>query len=112
MVLESKGFTPDRPVAATIIKVSDPYTGFCNILDKFFNNARHKTGIEQPSYISEGARVGADVYLGAFAYIGKNCVIGNNVKIYPNAYIGDNVQVGDDTIIYAGVKIYNDCLYR
>jgi len=68
-----------------------------------------KTGIEQPAYISESAKIGDFPYGGAFAYLGDNVKIGNNVSIYPNTYIGDNVTIGDNTIIYAGVKIYHSC---
>lgn len=109
-VLISKGFTPAKKVNATIIKVDDPYTAFTQVLSKFFNPENHKTGIEQPCYISENAKIGANPYIGAFAYIGKNVSIGDNVKIYPNTYIGDNVHIGDNTVIFAGVKIYSYCI--
>jgi UDP-3-O-[3-hydroxymyristoyl] glucosamine N-acyltransferase len=69
-----------------------------------------KKGIEQPSFVSDSARLGENIYLGAFAYISDNAIIGNNVKIYPQVYIGDNVVVGDHTIIFSGVKIYADCI--
>ena len=67
-----------------------------------------KTGIEQPSYIDETARIGKDIYVGAFAYIGKNSKIGNNTKIYPQAYIGDNVTIGEIVLYMPALKIYSD----
>ena len=68
-----------------------------------------KSGIEQPSFISEGVAVPEDAYIGAFAYIGKNVRLGKGVQIYPNTFIGDNVTIGDNTILYAGVRIYQNC---
>lgn len=65
-----------------------------------------KRGVEQPSYVSEGAEIPEDAYIGAFAYVGKNVKLGKGVQIYPNVYVGDNVTIGDNTILYAGVKIY------
>ncbi|MFV8225721.1 UDP-3-O-(3-hydroxymyristoyl)glucosamine N-acyltransferase, partial [Christiangramia aquimixticola] len=65
-------------------------------------------GIEQPSYISESAKYGDGIYLGAFSYLGDNAQLGENVKIYPNVYIGDNVKIGDNVTIFAGVKIYSE----
>ena len=110
-VLVNKSFVPKEEIAATLIKVDDAYQAFASLLDLYVQaKASSKIGIEQPSYISESAKVGEDIYVGAFAYIGNNAQIGNNVKIHPQAHIGDNVSIGDDCIIYAGVKIYDDCV--
>lgn len=110
VVLVNKSFIPREEIKATLIKVDDAYEAFASLLDLYVQSkADSKQGIEQPSYISDKANVGDDLYLGAFAYIGKNANIGNNVKIFPQAYIGDNVTIGDDCTIYAGAKIYDDC---
>lgn len=79
-----------------------------SLVEKTLNPRR--SGIEQPSFISEGVTVPEDAYVGAFAYIGKNVRLGKGVQIYPHAYIGDNVRIGDNTIIYAGTKIYYNCV--
>jgi len=68
----------------------------------------NKTGIEQPSFISESAKYGENMYLGAFSYLGDNVTIGENAKIYPNVYIGDNVTIGNNVIVFAGAKIYSE----
>lgn len=67
-----------------------------------------KSGIEQPSVISDTVTYGENLYLGSFCYIGANVKIGNNVKIYPNSFVGDNVTIGDDTILFAGVRVYSE----
>jgi UDP-3-O-[3-hydroxymyristoyl] glucosamine N-acyltransferase len=67
-----------------------------------------KSGIEQPSVISDGVTYGEGLYLGSFCYIGKNVKIGNNVKIYPNSFIGDNVSIGDNCVFFAGARIYSE----
>jgi UDP-3-O-[3-hydroxymyristoyl] glucosamine N-acyltransferase len=69
-----------------------------------------KSGVEQPSVISENVSYGDNLYLGSFCYLGKNVVIGNNVKIYPNTFVGDNVSIGDNTILFAGVRIYSETI--
>jgi UDP-3-O-[3-hydroxymyristoyl] glucosamine N-acyltransferase len=110
-VLVNKSFTPKEEISATLIKVDDAYEAFASLLDLYVQSkADSRQGIEQPSYISDKAKIGDDIYVGAFAYIGKNAQIGNNVKIYPQVHIGENVKVGDDCIIYAGAKIYDDCV--
>jgi len=96
------------PLTTTLIRVKDAYAAFSKLLDYYNQVKLNKTGVEQPSFISDSATYGEQVYLGAFAYLGENVVIGNNVKIYPNVYIGDNVTIGDDCVIFAGVKIYSE----
>ncbi len=106
-VLVNNDMEFERPVSTTIIRVPDAYAAFTRVLE-MAQKALHKTGIEQPSYIDPSAKLGKDIYVGAFSYIGSGSRIGNNVKIYPQTFIGDNVEIADDTILYSGVKIYYD----
>ena len=98
-----------QPVAATLIRVADPYSGFTKLLE-FYQQATRvgKRGVEQPSFLGESSTIGAGHYRGAFSYIGEGCVLGENVLVFPHAYIGDRVRVGDNSIIHAGAKIYSD----
>jgi len=109
IVIVGNDFVAEQPIAATLVRVADPYASFASLLEMYNKVMRDKKGIEQPSFISDGAILGTDCYLGAFSYLGNNAKIGNRVKIYPNVYIGDNVIIGDDTTLFPGVKIYSDC---
>lgn len=109
VVIVNKSFTPEKPVKATLIRVDDAYAALAKLLQIYEASQPARTGIEQPCYIDGSAKIGKDVYVGAFAYIGKGAVIGDNAQIYPQAYIGDGVRIGDNTIVYAGVKIYKGC---
>lgn len=102
-------FKPEKEINTTLIRVEDAYGAFTVLLEYYNQIKLSKTGIEQPSYISESVTYGENFYLGAFSYIGNQVKIGNNVKIFPNAYIGDNVEIKDNTIIFSGVKIYSEC---
>ncbi len=100
-----------QPVEATLIKVPDAYLAFATLLDKYQQIQRQQlTGIQQPVYISATAKVGNNVYLGAFAYLGDNVVVADGAKIYPNAYLGNNVTIGVNSIINPGATIYHDCI--
>lgn len=101
-------FEPEQEITTTLIKVEDAYKSFSKLLEYYNQVKLMKSGIEQPSVISEGVTYGSDLYLGSFCYIGKNVTIGNNVKIYPNSFIGDNVTIGDDCVFFAGVRIYSE----
>lgn len=109
VVIVSETFVPSASVPATLIRVKDAYSAFSVLLEKYNTLKLNKTGIESPSFIDPSAKIGNDVYIGAFAYIGANAVIGDNAKIYPQTYIGDNVTVGNDSTLFSGVKIYADC---
>jgi UDP-3-O-[3-hydroxymyristoyl] glucosamine N-acyltransferase len=109
VVLVNESFVPRKEISATLIKVPDAYKAFASLLDLYVQaTASVKTGIEQPSFISDTATIGEDIYVGAFTYIGRNVKIGNNVKLHPQVHIGDNTTIGDDCVIYAGAKIYSD----
>jgi UDP-3-O-[3-hydroxymyristoyl] glucosamine N-acyltransferase len=102
-----------EPVNPTLIRVPDAYTGFAQLLGKYQEMAtQNMKGIQQPCYIAPSAKLGEDVFVGAFSYIGENVRVGKNTKIFPNSFLGDNVQIGDACLIHPGVKIYHDCVLQ
>jgi len=111
IVIVNKDFEPQKSLnpETTLIKVEEAYSCFAKLLGMYDAAMSKQPMIEEMAYVSPNAKVGENVYIGAFTYISDGAVIGNNVHIYPNSYIGDQVIVGDDTKIYAGVKIYRDC---
>lgn len=110
VVIVNNSFEPEHEITTTLIKVDDAYKSFSKVLEYYNQVKLMKSGIEQPSVLSEGVVYGDDLYLGSFSYIGKNTKIGNNVKIYPNTFVGDNVVIGDNTVLFAGVRIYSETI--
>ena len=96
-----------KPVSASLIRVTDPYSSFSTLL-AYYQQAllASKVGVEEPCFMGTGSEIGEGHYRGAFSYIGNNCKIGQNVRIYPQVYIGDNCTIGDNTTIFAGTKLY------
>lgn len=103
-------FEPTQTLDITLIRVEDPYKSFTQLLEYYNQVKLMKSGIEQPSVISENVTYGENLYLGSFAYLGKNVKIGENVKIYPNTFVGDNVVIGNNTILFAGVRVYSESI--
>ncbi|UPT70490.1 MAG: UDP-3-O-(3-hydroxymyristoyl)glucosamine N-acyltransferase [Flavobacterium sp. JAD_PAG50586_2] len=110
ITIVNNDFVPENELTTTLIKVEDAYQSFSKLLEYYNQVKLMKSGIEQPSVISENVTYGEQLYLGSFSYIGKNVSIGKNVKIYPNCFIGDNVKIGDNCIFFAGVKIYSETI--
>jgi UDP-3-O-[3-hydroxymyristoyl] glucosamine N-acyltransferase len=100
-----------QPVNATLIRVPDAYSAFAALLDKYQQlQTQQMTGIEEPAYIHATAKMGDNVFIGAFAYLGEKVIVGEGSKIFPGVYLGSNVIIGKNTILHPGVKIYHDCI--
>lgn len=110
VVIVSKDFVPTQAVKSTLIKVEDPYSAFSVLLDQYkevMSQRADRSGVEQSSFVHPSAKIGKNVYIGAFSYISENVVIGDNTKIYPQVFIGDHTVVGADCLLLPGVKVYN-----
>lgn len=112
IVIVNNTFEPQKPLNenTTLIKVEEAYSCFAKLLAIYDQAIAKKPAIENQSYISPTAKIGKDVYIGAFAYISDNAEIGDGAHIYPNSFVGDNVKIGNNTRIYANVSIYRDCV--
>ncbi len=108
ITIVNNDFVASNDLSTTLIRVENAYKAFSQLLEYYNQVKMNKTGIENPVFISESAKYGENLYLGAFSYIGENVKIGDNVKIYPNVYIGDNVTVGNNTILFTGAKLYSE----
>lgn len=111
VVLVNEQLQLSQPVSTTLIRVPDAYAAFASLMQRYSEMAQESLpiGIEQPSFVDPDARIGKNVYIGAFSYISKGAEIGDGCRIYPNSFIGRNVQLGASVTLYSGVKIYDDC---
>lgn len=109
IVLIDENIEIDRPVAPTLIRVKSARDSVAKLLQLYEAAKPKKTGIDSLAFISPTAKVGNDVYVGAFAYVGDGVVIGDGSQIYPHATIADNAALGEGCIVYPGVSIYHDC---
>ncbi len=110
ITIVGEDFKPENKLETTLIRVKNAYKAFSKLLEYYNQVKMNKTGIEKPTFISESAVYGENIYIGAFAYLGDNIKIGDDVKIYPNVYIGDNVTIGNRVTLFSGAKIYSDTI--
>ncbi|MCO6496954.1 MAG: UDP-3-O-(3-hydroxymyristoyl)glucosamine N-acyltransferase [Chitinophagaceae bacterium] len=111
IVIINQDLQLEKKIEPALIRVPDPYSSFAALLSEYEKIKQQKlVGIQQPVFIHATAKLGENVFIGAFSYIGENVVIGDNVKIYPQVYLGNNVIVDRDSILFPGVKIYHNCI--
>lgn len=110
VIIVNQDFKPEKPVSATLIRVSNAYEAFAELLNLYEKSKSKKSGVSKLASISSKATTGKHLYAGEFTVIGDGAVIGEHVQIYPQVYIGENVTIGDHTVLYPGVKVYHDCI--
>ena len=109
VVLINEDVELEKPVAATLIRVKNAYESVAKLLQLYESMKPHKTGIDPHAFISEKAKIGENVYIGAFACIGDGAVIGDNTQIYPNTVIGDGVTIGEKCTLFPNITVYQGC---
>jgi UDP-3-O-[3-hydroxymyristoyl] glucosamine N-acyltransferase len=109
IAIVERGFKPTQelPKRLTLIRVDDPRMAFTQLLERNYQLQYEKKGIEQPSYVSPKARLGKNIYIGAFSYVGDDVVLDDGVKVFPNCFIGDGTRIGAGSRLHAGVKVYH-----
>jgi UDP-3-O-[3-hydroxymyristoyl] glucosamine N-acyltransferase len=108
VVIVNDDFQATAAHTCTLIRVADAYQAFTKLLAFYQAHKPQKTGREEPCFVHKTAKLGKDVYVGAFAYIGAHVVLENGVKIYPHVYIDENSHIGENTVVFSGAKIYHD----
>jgi UDP-3-O-[3-hydroxymyristoyl] glucosamine N-acyltransferase len=110
VVLVNKDFIPSQKINTTLIRVPDAYVAFAALLTLVEQSKPKKKGIHPTAVIESSAKVGTDVFIGAFVYIGENCSVGEGSMIFPHVSIGDSSIIGKNCTINAGVRIYHQCV--
>lgn len=109
IVLVNKDFVPEKEISTTLIKVDNAYECIAKLLTLYEMNKPKKKGIHPLAFIDPTAKIGENVYIGAFAVIGENAVISDGVAIHSHATICENVIIGENSILYPNVTVYHDC---
>ena len=106
ILLVNNDFAPTRPVAATLVRVPDAYTGLSVLLQHEAARKRRKgrhRALTARRFCS--TKLGRQVWLGDFSYIGRRTVVGDGTVISEHVTIGDDVRIGRDCLFHPGVRI-------
>lgn len=109
VILINEDVVLEKPVSATLIRVKNAYECVAKLLQLYESMKPRKTGIDPLASIAASAKIGKDVYVGAFAVVGENTVIGDGTQIHPHVVIGDGVTIGERSLLYPNVTVYQGC---
>ena len=80
IVLVNKDFTPEHEIKATLIKVDNAYESLAKLLNLYEMSKPKKEGIDSLAFVAPSAKIGENVYIGAFAYIGEKMCIRDRIS--------------------------------
>jgi len=109
IILVDENMVLEKPVHSTLIRVKNAYEAVAKLLQFYEASKPRKKGVDSLAFVSSTAKIGENVFIGAFAYIGDNVTIKEGTQIHPHAFVGDNVSIGNNCILYPNATIYHDC---
>ncbi len=96
------------PIGAAIdtkcrIEVANPKLAFALIAELLHPPKKRPQEIHPTAIIAEDARIGVDIFIGAFVCVGEGSIVGDRTQIRSGAKIGDQVTIGADCVIHPNV---------
>jgi UDP-3-O-[3-hydroxymyristoyl] glucosamine N-acyltransferase len=85
------------------IEVKNPKLAFALIAEVLHPRKQRDPEIHHTAAISPAAKIGGDVFVGAFVCVGENSIVGDRTQIRAGAKLGDHVTVGSDCVVHPNV---------
>ncbi|HWC77141.1 MAG TPA: UDP-3-O-(3-hydroxymyristoyl)glucosamine N-acyltransferase [Blastocatellia bacterium] len=92
----------------SLLRHSNPYLAFAKAVEMFHAIPLPVARIHPTAWVSDTAKIGADVSIGAFSYVGEGVVIGNRARIATSCTIERNARIGEETVIQPGAVVCHD----
>jgi UDP-3-O-[3-hydroxymyristoyl] glucosamine N-acyltransferase len=92
-------------ISASVIKVKNPKLAFAKIAAVLHPPKKRETMRHASAVIAESARLGKDLFIGAFVTVGEHSEIGDGTEVRAGAKIGDRVRIGANCVIHPNVFI-------
>ena len=105
IVSDSAGSGSDT---ATIL-VKDPKLAFARVASALHPRKSRPAEVHPSAVVSTTAKVGADVFVGAFVCVGDNSNVGDGTHLRAGAKVGDNVSIGANCVLHPNVVIDDGC---
>lgn len=89
----------------SVIKVTNPKLAFAQIAAVLHPPKKRNPEIHKTAIIAESAKIGENVFVGAFVCVGENSVVGEATQLRAGVKIGDNVKIGEDCVFNPNVSV-------
>ena len=99
----------DAEIPCPFIKVKNPKFAFAKIAAELHPPKKRAPEIHHSAVISESAKIGKDVFIGAFCCVGDDSEIGDGTQLRAGAKVGDNVRVGKNCVLHPNVFVEDNC---
>lgn len=101
------------PFNGALLYAKNPEWAFI-LLMKYVDaqHQKHTPGIHPTAVISQSAKLGNNVSVGACTVVEDGAQIGDNTVIFPQCYIGKDVVIGKNCYIYPQVVIREECVLK
>src|SRR5205809_83702 len=86
-------------------EVKNPKLAFALVAELLHPQKKRSTEIHTSAVIATNAKLGEEIFVGAFVCIGEDSSIGDRTQIRAGVKIGDGVTVGQDCVIHPSVFI-------
>ena len=97
------------PTKAPKLRSKNAMLAFAKASRHFLTEAPPTTEVHPTAQVHPSARVGANVTIGAFAVVDAGAEIEGDVVLHAHTYVGERTHVGQGSVLFPGVKIYQDC---
>ncbi len=91
------------------IKVGNPKLAFALVAEILHPPKKREARIHVAAVIAASAKLGNDVFIGAFTCVGENSEIGDGTQLRAGAKIGDNVKIGKNCVLHPNVFVEDGC---
>ncbi len=89
-----------------LVKTDNPSLAFAKVVNLAApNDVKHPEGTHPSAIISDKAKLGKGVAIGAYSIVEDGVEIGDNTIIYGGCYVGRNTKIGKKCLIYSHVSI-------
>jgi UDP-3-O-[3-hydroxymyristoyl] glucosamine N-acyltransferase len=110
VVIVKDDFNSDSPVKPTLIRVSDPYSSFALLLQKYDEMNRPQPGLHPSAVIADSATIGKDVSIGAGCVIEDKAVVGEGTILGANVVVDKKAKLGNGCHLHSGSRVLHDCV--
>lgn len=100
----------NKQLPCSYIKVQNPKLAFAKIAGLLNPPKQPNPEIHHSAIISKDAKIGQNVFIGAFCCVGENSIVGDGTQIRAGANVGDNVEIGDNCVLHPNVLVEDNSI--